>query len=66
VEYLTGLGIKVVTADLVSDLAVAQKKIRHDPDALARVMMDLASRSRVHQVRREALTAQSLRSKPAK
>jgi hypothetical protein len=43
-------------------LAVSQKKIRHDPAALARVVIDLASRSRVHQVRREALTAQSLRS----
>jgi hypothetical protein len=63
VENLTGLGLKVVIADLVSDSAVAQKKIRHDPEALARVVIDLASRSRVHQVRREALTAQSLRSK---
>jgi hypothetical protein len=62
VEYLTRLGLKVVTADLVSDLAVAQKRIRHDPAALARVVIDLASRSRVHQVRREALSAQSLRS----
>jgi uncharacterized cofD-like protein len=66
VEYLTGLGVKVVTADLVSDLAVTQKKIRHDPAALARVVIDLASRSRVHQIRGEALTAQGLRSKPAK
>jgi hypothetical protein len=62
VGALAALGLKVVTADLVSDSAVAQKKIRHDPAALARVVIDLASRSRVHQIRREALTAQNLRS----
>jgi hypothetical protein len=68
VECLNGLGVKVVTADLVSDLAMtdlamAQKRIRHDPEALARVVIDLASRSRVHRVREKALTAQRSRSK---
>jgi uncharacterized cofD-like protein len=63
IENLSKLGVKVVTADLVSDSAIEQKRIRHDPAALARVVVDLASRSRVHQVRREALTAQRLRVK---
>ena len=63
VENLTALGVKIVAADLVSDLSVTQKKIRHDPAALARVVIDLASRSRVHQVRKEALTVRRLRSR---
>lgn len=63
VENLNRLGVKVVTADLVSDSAVGQHKIRHDPAALARVVVDLASRSRAYQVRKEALLAQHLRVK---
>ena len=56
-EALAGLGVKVVTADLVGDTEIKQK-IRHNPSALAEIVVDLASRSRAHQVRRSALTAQ--------
>jgi 2-phospho-L-lactate transferase/gluconeogenesis factor (CofD/UPF0052 family) len=63
VENLTALGVKVVTADLVSDLTVERRKIRHDSAAIARVVIDLASRSRVHQVRKEGLAGRRLRSK---
>jgi uncharacterized cofD-like protein len=57
---LAKLGVKIVTAALVSEAAVAQEKIRHDSAALASVVLDLASRSRAFQVRREALAAQRL------
>jgi uncharacterized cofD-like protein len=60
-ENLSSLGVKVVTADLVSSSATERKKIRHDPAALTRVVVDLASRSRAFQVRREALQAQRSR-----
>jgi 2-phospho-L-lactate transferase/gluconeogenesis factor (CofD/UPF0052 family) len=49
-------GIKVVTADLLS--VTAENKIRHNPEALAGVVINLASRSRAFQVRRRALTRQ--------
>ena len=52
-EALDKLGVKIVTADLVSEAAVAQERIRHDPAALANVVLDLASRSRAFQVRKE-------------
>jgi hypothetical protein len=55
-ESLTNLGVKVVTADLVGDRAVSQK-VRHDPAALAEVVMDLAARSRALQQRKQALGA---------
>ena len=55
-ETLTKLGVKVVTADLVGDTAVSQK-VRHDPAALAEVVMDLAARSRALQLRKQALSA---------
>jgi uncharacterized cofD-like protein len=61
VVELANLGVKVVTADLVSDAGVARNAIRHDPAALANVVLDLASRSRAHQVRKEALQAHRLR-----
>jgi uncharacterized cofD-like protein len=62
-EALDKLGLKIVTADLVSDMGIAQDKIRHDSAALAAVVLDLASRSRALQVRREALGSQRLRVK---
>jgi uncharacterized cofD-like protein len=58
-DNLRALDVKVVTADLVSEVAVARKKIRHDPQALARVVIDLASRSRVYQVRKQTLALRS-------
>ena len=66
-EHLAALGVKVVTADLVRDISNSDRKVRHDPAALARVVVDLASRSRAKQVRRETLTRQrkKLIEKPA-
>ena len=60
-EKITGMGVKVVMADLVSDTAQAQDKIRHDPAALASVVVDLASRSRAYQIRKAALSARRLK-----
>ena len=56
-DVLAGLGVKVVTAELVGDTEIAQK-IRHSPSALAEIVVDLASRSRAHQIRTQALGAQ--------
>jgi uncharacterized cofD-like protein len=56
IEVLTDLGVKVVTADLVGDTEITQK-VRHSPSALAEIVVDLASRSRTHQVRKHALAA---------
>jgi uncharacterized cofD-like protein len=61
VEELAELGVKVVTADLLS--VTSENKIRHDPDALAEVVVNLASRSRAYQVRRRTLAAQSRKSR---
>jgi uncharacterized cofD-like protein len=57
-EKLAALGLKVVTADLLGDATVVPRKIRHNPAALAEVVIDLASRSRAQQVRKQALAAQ--------
>jgi uncharacterized cofD-like protein len=54
-ERLSDLGVKVVTADLIDPGDTASRKVRHDPRALAEVVVDLASRSRAHQVRSHAL-----------
>ncbi len=62
-EKLDELGLKVVTADLVGEAALLQHKARHNPAALAEVVINLASRSRAHQVRKEALAAQNTVSK---
>jgi uncharacterized cofD-like protein len=56
IEALSGLGVKVVIADLAGETELKQK-IRHDSSALAEVVLDLAQRSRAHQVRKRALTA---------
>ena len=56
-DVLSDMGVKVVAADLVGSIELKQK-IRHSPSALAEVVMDLAHRSRAHQVRTNALTAQ--------
>jgi uncharacterized cofD-like protein len=62
-DVLRVMGVKVVTAELVFDSSNSKDKIRHDPAALASVVVDLASRSRAHQVRKAALTAQRLKNK---
>ncbi len=54
-ERLAELGVKVVTADLIDDSGPDPQKVRHDSQALAEIVIDLASRSRAHQVRSEAL-----------
>ncbi|MBV9301346.1 MAG: YvcK family protein [Acidobacteriaceae bacterium] len=62
-DNLEGLGLKVVTAELLEHASTAPRKVRHNPGALAEVVIDLASRSRAQQVRREALMAQRARVK---
>jgi uncharacterized cofD-like protein len=52
---LTKMGVKVVTADLLGEPGTEQTKIRHDPDALAEVVIDLASRSRALQNKKRLL-----------
>lgn len=60
-ERLQEMGIKVVTSEL---LAVnSEHKVRHDSDVLADVALDLATRSRVHQLRRNSLALQRQRVK---
>ncbi len=61
IENLTKMGVKIVTADLVSNMTFAKDAIRHDPEALAKVVVDLASRSRAYQVRKEGLQSHRLR-----
>ncbi|MBV9761855.1 MAG: YvcK family protein [Acidobacteriaceae bacterium] len=62
IDRLGQLGLKVVTADLIGD-ADRVDKVRHSPDGLAEVVIDLASRSRANQVRKQALAAQRARLK---
>jgi uncharacterized cofD-like protein len=62
-EKLKKLGVKVVTAELLREWGAGEKKIRHDPATLAEVAMDLASRSRAHQVRSDLLSLQTRRVK---
>src|SRR5206468_12724699 len=50
IEALNEMGIKVVTTDLVA--VTPENKLRHNPQALAEVVLDLASRSRAQNVRR--------------
>jgi uncharacterized cofD-like protein len=53
---LDDIGVKVVTADLLG--SADSGKVRHNPAALAEVVIDLASRSRAHQLRIQALARQ--------
>jgi uncharacterized cofD-like protein len=62
-ERISRLRVKVVSADLVCGISMHMRKIRHDPAALASVVLDLASRSRAQQVRAASLLAQRRRSK---
>ena len=62
-DALTEMGVKIVTADLVCSTSAARNKIRHDPTALADVVVDLASRSRAFQIRREELAVRKQQSK---
>jgi uncharacterized cofD-like protein len=58
-DALHTLGLKIVTADLLGETPV--ENVRHNPDILAEVVIDLASRSRAHQVRKLALAAGRLK-----
>ena len=60
IQTLADLGVKVVTADLVGQAGMA-RNVRHQPDLLAKVVMDLAARSRAFQVKQEMLAQQSRR-----
>ncbi len=60
-ERLAEIGVKVVTADLVGDAELVGRKVRHNSAAVAEVVIDLASRSRAHQVRKQALASQRRR-----
>lgn len=60
-DGLANLRLKVVTADLIRHDETGDQKVRHDSAALAEVVIDLASRSRAHRVRKETLTAQRTR-----
>jgi len=60
-ERLADLRVKVVTAELIARGESAEQRVRHSPAALAEVVIDLASRSRAHLVRKEALAAQHTR-----
>ena len=62
-KNLAAMGLKVVTADLASGAAQVGKKVRHDSAALAEVVIDLASRSRAFQVRKQALGTRPTRMK---
>ncbi len=60
-EKLAGLEVEVVTAGLIGDAASVHRKVRHDPVAIAKVVIDLASRSRARQVQKAARSAQQRR-----
>jgi uncharacterized cofD-like protein len=51
-EQLAALGVKVVTADLLGDINL----VRHDPRALAEIVIELASRARARTVREQVLS----------
>ncbi len=53
-KVLADLGIKVVTADLVENTEIT-KRVRHSSASLAEIVVDLASRSRAYQVRKDTL-----------
>ncbi|MDQ2843171.1 MAG: YvcK family protein [Acidobacteriota bacterium] len=55
---LTKMGVKVVTADLIGEQVTPHRRIRHDPAALARIVIDLANRSRAHQQKKQTLLSQ--------
>ena len=61
IDALAKMGVKVVTADLIGDAALVGRRVRHNPAALAEIVVDLGSRSRAHQVRKQSLAAQGTR-----
>ncbi len=59
---LEQMGVKVVTADLVGDVPTGLHKVRHSPEALANVVLDLATRARAHRLRKELLRTKQTKS----
>ena len=59
-EALEKMDLKIVTADLVADTTNTDRKVRHNPAALAEVVIDLASRSRAHRIRKQAFSSQRI------
>lgn len=57
-EKLAELEVEVVTAGLIGDAALVHHKVRHDPIAIANVVIDLASRSRARQLQKASLGGQ--------
>jgi uncharacterized cofD-like protein len=57
---LTKMRVKVVTANLIREPTAAHEKIRHDPEVLAKIVIDLAGRSRAFQVKKHALASQTI------
>ena len=60
-DRLSELRVKVVTAELIRHDDSGEQRVRHDSAALAEVVIDLASRSRAHRIRKETLAAQRTR-----
>jgi uncharacterized cofD-like protein len=58
IDRLNAMALKVVTSDLVAVAGPLKNKVRHSPEALSEVVIDLASRSRAYQVRKESLAVQ--------
>ena len=52
---LAKMGVKVVTGNLVGQPSATHRKIRHDPAALADIVVDLAARARAFQVKKHNL-----------
>jgi uncharacterized cofD-like protein len=56
---LTKMGVKVVTGNLIREPRAAHEKIRHNPEALAEIVIDLAGRSRTFQTDRRAMATRT-------
>jgi len=63
---LTKMGVKVVTADLIQEPNAAHAKIRHDPKALAEIVIDLAGRSLASQTKKPALARRTMQNQRKK
>ncbi len=57
-EVLKRAGVKVVTADLLGSHE-STRTVRHNAAEIARVVIDLASRSRTYQMRKESLASKA-------
>ena len=62
-ENLAEMGVKVVTADLVGDATAVGNKVRHNSAAITEIVIDLASRSRAHQIRNQAIAGRRTQSR---